>query len=52
MWKGFRNGEWTPDQARHRAEDLRQIVRGGHDPLTEKAPPKAVTNRSRLAVVA
>jgi hypothetical protein len=23
-----KHGEWTPDQARHRAEELRQVVRG------------------------
>lgn len=31
-----KHGDWTPDQARKKAEELRQIVRDGGDPLTAK----------------
>jgi integrase len=38
------HGVWTPDQARKKAEDLRQIVRNGGDPLGQKrALREAVT---------
>jgi Arm DNA-binding domain len=31
-----KHGEWTPTQARAKAEDYREAVRGGRDPLAEK----------------
>ena len=31
-----KHGEWTPTQARARAEDHREAVRGGRDPLADK----------------
>jgi integrase len=31
-----KHGEWTPTEARTRAEDYRQVVRDGRDPLAEK----------------
>ena len=39
-----KHGEWTPTQARTKAEDYRDKVRGGRDPLADKralkeAPP-------------
>ena len=38
------DGAWTPDQARRHAEDLRQIVRSGGDPLgTKQALRKSAT---------
>ena len=30
------HGDWTPDQARRRADEWRQIVKGGGDPLADK----------------
>ena len=30
------HGTWTPDQARHKAEDYRRLVRDGGDPLGTK----------------
>jgi integrase len=35
-----KHGDWTPDQARRRAEELRDIVRAGGDPLTQKRTVK------------
>jgi integrase len=31
-----KHGDWTPTQARAKAENLREAVRGGRDPLAEK----------------
>jgi integrase len=31
-----KHGQWTPAQAREKAEDYRQLVRGGGDPLGDK----------------
>ncbi len=31
-----KHGDWTPAQARQKAEDYRQVVRGGGDPLGNK----------------
>ena len=31
-----KHGDWTPTEARKKAEDLREAVRQGHDPLAEK----------------
>src|SRR5262245_54547711 len=31
-----RYGDWTPDEARRKAEKLREAVKAGHDPLGEK----------------
>jgi Arm DNA-binding domain len=31
-----KHGEWTPTEARAKAEDFREAVRGGRDPLAEK----------------
>ena len=31
-----KHGEWTPTQVRAKAEDLRELVRDGRDPLAEK----------------
>ena len=32
-----KHGDWTADQARRRADDLRQAIKAGRDPLGEKA---------------
>ena len=31
-----KHGDWTPDQARRKAEDYRQLVRAGGDPAAQK----------------
>ena len=31
-----KHGEWTPTQARRKAEDFREIIRGGRDPVADK----------------
>ena len=31
-----KHGEWTPTEARKKAEDCRRMVRDGHDPLADK----------------
>jgi Arm DNA-binding domain len=35
-----KHGDWTPDQARKKAEELRQVVRTGGDPLRQKRSTK------------
>lgn len=44
-----RHGDWTPDEARRKAEDLRQSVKQGADPLREKREARdALTVRELL----
>ena len=33
-----KHGEWTPTEARAKAEDHREAVRAGRDPLADNAP--------------
>lgn len=35
-----KHGDWTPDQARDKADELRQVVKVGRDPLKEKRERK------------
>lgn len=44
-----RHGDWTPDQARERAKELRSLVEKGVDPLDDKRQRIAAAEKAKLA---
>lgn len=43
-----KHGDFTPDQARDKADELRQAVKGGRDPLSEKRELRAAPTVAEL----